>query len=334
MLDHQEKNSTSNPFVGYQTFYLRLFANVHAPDQEGYVKGKNDHMYFKLTLVVDENMKKNDQVTAITKGENYHPLAESKKVSGFLKSVSVSKDVVNGKPTKKIQFVLYDPTAPYYNPFEEVDANNPLNGKTTGALYIVSSAFTLKSKELLSKLANVDGSITDQPITVSIVPANSKESGYKEQIVIAGKKVYNILVKQGDNVVRERFGDPSRGSFIQQDSWNEDYLRILNEFTDDDLRIEMDRFYEKFVKNVMSASVHEMFLSSLRNHGYDLVENGTNQDGTPRLKYIKLGETMDVQEMTNVITPSKSFKAELESTMPMLDEDADVVVEDSDDLPF
>ena len=337
MLDHQERTSTDNPFVGYQTFYLRLFANVHAPDEEGYAKGKNDHMFFKLTLVVDEKMKNNSKVREITNGDNYHVLPEVKKVSGYLKSVGVFKDTINGKPTKKIQFVLYDPTAPYYNPFESVDTENPLNGKVVGAQYVISSAFTLKSKELLSKLSNIDTSVTDQMVTISIVPANSKESGYKDPIIIKGKRVFNILIKQGDSLIRDRFGNPERGSFIQQDSWNEDYLRIMQEFEDNDLRIEMDRFYERFVKAVMAPSVHEMFLSSLRHNGYDLVENGTNQDGTPKLKYVKLGgESVSVEAMTSVVTPSKSFKEELESTMPFTDESDDSVETTviDDDLPF
>jgi len=335
MLDHQERSSTDNPFVGYETFYLRLFANVHAPDQEGYIKGKNDHSYFNLTLVVDDKMKKNPKVNEIIKDSNYFVLPETKKVSGFLKSVAVLKDTVNGKPTKKIQIVLYDPTAPYYNPFEEVDAENPLNGKVVGAQYIISSAFTLKGKELLGKLANIDSSNTTDMVTISVVPANSKDSGYKDPMIINGKRVFNMLVKQGDTVVKDRFGDPARGSFIQQDSWNENYLQILKDFEDIDLRIEMDRFYEKFVKTVMGPLVHEMFLSSLRNNGYDLVENGTNADGTPKMKYIKLGETVSVEAMTNVVTPSKSFKEELESSMPMLDETDEVEPEGSaDDLPF
>lgn len=337
MLGNQQQNSNQNPFTGYQTFYLNLFSNVVAPTDEDYKKGVNDTAHFRISLALDAEMKKNDEIVRLTGGKDYYALPIERKVTGYLKSISTFKETVKGKPVKKLQVVLFDPHAEYVNPFEELDANNPKNGTVVGATYILKTAFTLKGKEMLSKLANLDPQ-SNEMVTIIVVPANTPESGYKEQIVIDGKRVYNILVKQGDNMLFSRFGNPEKSSKIQHDVWNEEYLEILEKYEDSERRVRMDGLMERFVNTVFLQVVHNMFLQTLQTLGYDLVESGTNQDGTTKYKYVKLGETVDTVSLTTTyVDPSatngKTFKPAIESTMPdSVDEDDSVG--GGDDLPF
>lgn len=331
-LGSNEQNNSQNPFNGYQTIYLSLFSNNVAPDHKDFVRGVNDSMHFRAALALDQNQKSNSKIMELTKGKEYFSLPTEKKVSGYLKSVMVLKETIDGKPSKKVQITLFDPMAPYYNPFESIDTTNPKNGTTVGAVYIIKSAFTLKSKELLSKLSNLD-TTSDEMITISVVPANTKDSGYKDQLVIKGKKIYNIFIKQGETVLRERFGDIEKSSFVKHDNWNEQYVSILAENEDDALRINMDGFYEKFVKTVLAAEVNDIFLRTLRDLlKYELVPNGTNQDGTPRMKYSPLESVLDATDVATYLPATeKSFKDQIEATMP--DEVPTSSLSD-DDLPF
>jgi hypothetical protein len=339
MLGNQQQNSTQNPFSGNQVFYLNVFSNVLAPNEDGYQKGINDTAHFRVSLLVDAEMKKNEEVNRITGGKDYYALPVERKVTGYIKSLSTFKETVKGKPVKKMQIVLFDPNAEYVNPFEEVDADNPKNGTVVGATYVIKTSFSLKGKEMLAKLANLNPEV-DEMFSIIIVPANSAESGYKEQIVINGKRVYNVLVKQGDEMLFGRFGDPAKSSKIQHDVWNEEYLDILEKYEDADRRVRMDGLMEKFITSGFSQTVHAMFLRVLRGIGYDLVESGTNQDGTTKYKYVKLGETVTSEALTSVTTyvepnGGKTFKPEIESTMPATvadDDDASVV--GGDELPF
>lgn len=342
MLGNQNQNSTQNPFMGYQTFYLNLFSNVAAPSDEHYKKGENDTAHFRISLMVDSEMKKNDEVQRITGGKDYYSLPIERKVTGYIKSLSTFKETVKGKPVKKIQIVLFDPNATYLNPFEEVDGDNPKNGTVVGATYIIRTSYSLKGKEMLAKLANLDSSL-DEMFDIIVVPANSAESGYKEQIIINGKKVYNILVKQGETMLFNRFGDPEKSSKIQHDNWNQEYLDIIEKYQDADRRVEMDRLMERFITTGFSQTIHDMFLRVLRTLGYDLVESGTNQDGSTKYKYVKLGETVTSDSLaTTYVDPDagevgangKTFKPEIESTMPASVEEDEDSADPSDDLPF
>lgn len=322
--------NSNNPFKNYQTYYLSLFSNVHSPDEEKYKKGVNDEVIFKTTLQLDNELQQNTAVMEKTEGKNYFSLPREKKVVGYLKSINVVKDTINGKPTKQIELTIFDPEAEYYNPFEKIDVENPKNGTVTGAIYKIKTAFTLKGKELLTKLFNV---VTDagRKITISIVPANSKESGYKEQIISNGKKVYNILVKQDDTVLRPRFGNPSENDFVVHDIYNEKFLQILEEEEGDSLRVGMDKFIEKYINEVFRQRLFdEFFIPQLNEMGYDLVNDGVDKDGNPKLKYVRLGEHEDATAMTEYVSPEddedgeKSFVAAIEEVMPQPD----------DDLPF
>jgi hypothetical protein len=322
MLGNQQQNQSQNPFVGYQTFYLNLFSNVMAPDEEGYAKGVNDTTHFRLSMVVDSEMKKNAAVLNLTGGKDYFNLPNDYKVTGYLKSISTFKETVKGKPVKKIQITLYDPEAQYLNPFESVDASNPKNNTVVGATYIIKTSFTLKGKELVSKLTNLDPSLNEM-VSIIVVPANTAESGYKEQIVINGKKIYNILVKQGSEVLHSRFGDPSKSSRVQHDKWNTEYLDILEKYEDETRRINMDNLFERFINQIFTPSVHSMFLNGLKSMGYDLVESGTNQDGSAKFKYVKLGETVDTEQFSTYVEPYE------DDTQSVTSKDFD-----SNELPF
>lgn len=329
--------NSNNPFKGYQTFYYSLFSNVHAPDEEGFQRGVNDEMIFKSTLQLDNEMQNNSAIMEKTDGKNYFSLPKEKKVSGFLKSISVVKDTIKGKPTKQIEITLFDPEDMYYNPFEKIDTENLKNGTVTGAIYKIKTAFTLKGKELIGKLYNLVGD-AGRKISISIVPANSKESGYKEQIFTKeGKKVYNILVKQGDTVLYPRFGDPAKNSFIVHDTYNEKFLQILEEEEGDSLRVTMDKFHEKYINEVFRKRLFdEFFIPQLNEMGYDLVDDGKDKDGNVKLKYVRLGEHQDATAMTEYVSPeedeedeTKSFRKEIEEVMPPSENE-----DNGDDLPF
>lgn len=336
MLGNQNNgtNQSENPFVGYQTVYLSLFTNVLAPGEENYQKGVNDRAEFRVTLKLDDNQKRHSD------GKDYWTLPSETKVSGFLKSVSVVEETIKGKPAKKIQITLFDPNQSYINPFEVVDQNNPKNNKTIGAVYIIKTAFTLKGKEMLQKLANVNPDVLE-PITISIGKAYCPPE-YKEPLIINGKQVYNIYVRQGEDSIGSRFGDPSKSSKVVNDNWNESYLKLLEDNSEDKdlLRASMDSFYIKFIKNHMVNFAKNMFLKVLNQMGYDLVENGVDKDGVVKFKYVSIGQDIDVANVTNyapaaaptVSVSAVSAPAE-KSTTSSPDYDDEFVPSD-DDLPF
>lgn len=305
MLGSQKTNSSSqNPFVDYQTFYLNLFSNNVSSKDDTYVKGENDSVHFRVSLILDGEMKKNSEIKSITNGKDYYPLSNETKVTGYLKSISVIKDTVKNKPVKKVQITLFDPEAVYVNPFESQDKDNPKNNTVVGATYIIKTSFSLKGKELLSKLSNIDVNNAQEMISLIVVPANSKDSNYKEPLIIDGKKIFNILIKQGEEIIFNRFGNPSETSKIKHDKWNEEYLDILQKYEDEARRINMDNLFERFINSIFAPAVHSMFLSKLSNMGYNLVESGVNSDGSANFKYVKLGETLNLDSVSTYIEPN------------------------------
>lgn len=323
MLGSQNSVTNSqNPFVGYQTFYINLFTNNLAPNEEGYQKGVNDTSHFRVSLRLDDNQKK------FNNGQEYLKLPNEQKVSGFLKSISLIKDVINGKETEKFQITLFDPNSVYVNPFSNVDTSNPKAGNITGAVYIIKTSPTLKGKELLQKLANVDPN-SDEMVTITVGKAYCAPD-YKEPLVKDGKQIYNIYVKQGDENIGSRFGDPSKSSKIKDDQWNREYLEILenpqNKQVNELMRINMNLFYGKFIKSVCSDLAKNMFLKTLNQMGYDLVENGVDKDGLVKFKYVAIGSDVDVASVTSYAPSTKAAAS-----------DEDDFVEpssDDDDLPF
>jgi hypothetical protein len=336
MLGNQQKqNSSQNPFVGYQTFVLNLFSNTLSSEDKDYVKGVNDTVHFRCVLLLDDEMKRNSRIMNMTGGKEYYNIPNDTSVSGYLKSVSVIQETINNKPSKKIQIVLFDPNATYHNPFESEDPNNPKNGKVVGATYIVKTAFSLKGKEMISKLSNIDKS-SNEMVSISVIPARSKESNYKTPIVIKGKKIYNVFLKQGDNVIRDRFGNPTDNSYVKHDSWNEKYLSILEEHkgSNDILRVSMDNFYEKFITQYLISAINDLFLEKIKELGYELVPNGTNQDGTVKYCYSKIGSELDDlnlgQQVTSPIVTAAATSSAIEDS---LYED-DGYESDDSELPF
>lgn len=317
--------NSNNPFTSYQTFYLTLYTNVLGPNEEGYQKGVNDTAHFRVSLRLDDNQKKHNN------GQEYLKLPNENKIGGFLKSISLIKDVVNGKETEKFQITLFDPNSTYVNPFQNVDTNNPRNGKTVGAVYIIKTSPTLKGKELMQKLANVDPN-SEEMITITVGKAYCAPD-YKEPLVKDGKQIYNIYVKQGDDNIGSRFGDPSKSSKIKADEWNKEYLEILenpqNKQVNELMRINMNLFYGKFIKTVCSELAKKMFLKTLNQMGYDLVENGVDKDGIVKFKYVSIGSDVDVATVTNYEPVSQVSTKQASD-----DEDSFVEPSGDDDLPF
>jgi hypothetical protein len=330
MLGNQNNgtNQSENPFVGFQTAYLSLFTNVLAPNEENYQKGVNDTAHFRVTLRLDDNQKRHSD------GKEYWTLPSETKVSGFLKSASVIEETIKGKVTKKIQITLFDPNQTYINPFEAVDQNNPKNNKTIGAVYIIKTAFTLKGKEMLQKLANVDPNVLE-PITISVGKAYCPPD-YKELLVINGKQVFNIYVRQGEESIGSRFGDPSKSSKVVNDNWNETYLKLLEDNADDKelLRASMDSFYIKFIKNHMVNFSKNMFLKVLNQMGYDLVENGVDKDGVVKFKYVSIGQDVDIANVTNYAPATAPASVPASKGATSSPDDDEFVVSDDEDLPF
>lgn len=337
MLGNQQKQTNSqNPFTGYQTFMLNLFSNSLSSEDKDYVKGVNDTVHFRCVLLLDEEMKRNQRIMNMTGGKEYYGLPNETNVSGYLKSVSVIQETINNKPSKKIQIVIFDPNATYVNPFESEDPNNPKNGQVTGATYIIKTAFSLKGKEMISKLSNIDKN-ANELLTIAVVPAKSKESNYKTPIVINGKKIFNIFVKQGDNVIRDRFGNPTDNSYVKHDSWNEKYLSILEEHkgSNDILRVSMDNFYEKFITQYLISSINDMFLNNIKEMGYELVPNGTNQDGTTKYRYSKIGSEIDNVDLGSQVTSPVQSRVAATSAVEVEDEPfSSDEYEDDSELPF
>jgi len=292
-------NSSDNPFSGYQNFYLNLYALVLGPNDEGYQKGVNDQMYFNAVLTLDEQMKRNPKImerarsSSTSSNSAYYTLGRETSLNGvLLKSLYVKEDTINGKKTKRLIVTVFDPNAIYTNPFEDIDGDNPNNGKVTGAIYQISSSFTMKGKELINKLANLK---TNEPFDVFITQAKEKDDDGKYTIPIktkTGQLIYNINIRQNEQMVMSRFGDPEKLSSVVNDEWNEQFLSILNdeELDPQEVRLKIDKFFTKFITNNFSDYVFaEMFLPYLQKEmGYNLVENGRNQDGTPRMKYVRI----------------------------------------------
>lgn len=342
MLPFQNQQNTSqNPFMAYQRFYLNMFAAVKGEGEKEYQKGVNDTMFFKLAISVDNEMSKNAEIKAKVGSKQSYNLAPINSVKGYLKSVSTYKEEIDGKPTHKIKITLFDPAAPYYNPFQDIDATNKLNGTTTGAIYEVTTSYSLKGKELISKLSNIDFSDSGQMIEIIILPAKNKDDGYKTQIISKGRKVFNVMIKQGDTVIKDRFGDPARGSHIVHDEYNEEYMRNLAENTDDNeaLRVSMDSLYRKFIKTELTPKSHDMFLGTLRSVlECDLVENGVDNEGKPKFKYLSLkNEEVTEDNFVTIdddVEEGKSFKESLDETLVGVTNDAQSFPESDDDLPF
>jgi hypothetical protein len=325
----QTESNSQNPFQKYQTFYLNLFSNVEAANSENYKIGFTDSVHFRCSLRLDDNMKANQAIMEKNQGKNYFDLPKEQEVGGYLKGLTIFKEEIKGKPAKKIQLTLFDPNAIYVNPFgETIDKDNPLNGTVIGAIYIIRTSFTLKAKELIRKLANIDQNNMDQMISIIAIPAKTKDSGYKDQMMDKnGKKIYTILVKQGDTSLRDRFGDPEKSSYIVNDEWNKKYLEVLNEYEDDALRTNMDVLLEKYAKNVLVEKIHTFFMNKLNSLDYDLVENGLNEDGTVKYKYVKMGETVAVGSVATYIEPTKT-------SVPLTEEDSFAPDVDDEDMPF
>jgi hypothetical protein len=335
----QNESNSQNPFQKYQTFYLNLFSNVEAANTENYKIGVNDSVHFRCSLRLDDYMKSNSDIMQKNQGKNYYSLPSEQEVGGFLKGLTIFKEEIKGKPAKKIQLTLFDPNAIYVNPFgETIDKDNPLNGTVVGAIYIIRSSFTLKGKELIRKLANIDQNANDQMISIIAIPAKTKDSGYKEQMLDkSGKKIYTILVKQGDTSLRDRFGDPEKSSYVINDEWNKKYLDILSEYEDDALRTNMDVLLEKYTKNVLIEKINGFFMHKLHALEYDLVENGLNEDGSVKYKYVKMGETLDISNVANYVEPTNvqpKTTTQVKSSLVVDDEDSFVPDIDDEDLPF
>lgn len=340
MLPFQNQaNSSQNPFMAYQRFYLNMFAAVKGESEKEFQKGVNDTMFFKLALSVDNKMMENPEVKARVGTKKSYNLSNVTSVKGYLKGVTTYKEIVDGKPTHKIKVTLFDPSAPYFNPFQDVDEKNPLNGKTTGAIYEITTSYSLKGKELISKLSNIDFTESGKMVEIIIVAAKNKDDGYKTQIISNGRKVFNILIKQGDENVKSRFGNPELGSHIKHDQYNETYLKNMDELEEDSLRIGMDTLYRGFIQNEVGPKAHDMFLGTLRSVlECDLVENGVDNEGKPKFKYVSL-KTEEVTEDNFVtiddVEDGKSFKESLDQTLVGVSNEAQSFPEsDDDDLPF
>lgn len=343
MLPFQNQNSSNqNPFSGYQKFYLNLFAAVKGESEKEYQKGVNDTMHFKLSVALDNEMLKNSEIRAKAGKRTSYDLQPINSVKGYLKSITTYKEIVDSKPTHKIKITLFDPKAPYHNPFQDINSDNKLNGTVTGAIYDITTSYSLKGKELLSKLSNIDFTESNEMVEIIIVPAKNKDDGYKSQVISNGRKVYNILIKQGDNIIRERFGNPEKSSYVKHDKYNEQYLENIEKYEDETLRINMDALYRSFILDEISGQVHELFLGTLRSVlECDLVENGVDSEGKPKLKYVSLkNEAVSEDNFVTVDDDdedNKSFKQSLDETLAVVSPAGEQDYPDSpesDDLPF
>ena len=308
----REKGNSDNPFSEYQTIYASLFSNILAPSDGEYKAGVNDAVYFNTALLLDETMQADPKILAKVGDKKTINLGRETSLTGYLKSVSVKDDEIKGKKTKKVEIVLFDPEAKYNSPIGDKD--DPRNGEVCGELYVISSAFTLKSKELLGKLANV---AADEKINIAIVRATTKESGRKTPMTTKdGKAIYNVLVFQNEKNISPKFAELKYEWVDGTDAWVIEYNKIIEENQDEDRRNAMDKFFRKYVDTVMNLSAHELFLSRLNKLGYDLVDNGVNKDGTKRMKYVKLGTTSN----ETVVEDEAEF--------------VDAGKDEGDDLPF
>lgn len=341
-------NSSQNPFYYAQLTYFSLFSDTKSKLDDEFEVGKNDEMVFRASMPLEESALSNSAILQRNDGKKYFNYHE-KSFGGFLKSVRVVDDKIDNKPVKQIEVTFFDPEAVYDNPFEDIDGANQKNGTVCGATYKVKTAFTLKGKEMLSLLFSaMDYSDNPESFYVSIVPAKSPQSGYTENIVIEGKKIFNFFVKQGEQILRPRFVDlNSKGwekrkanlsqeqiTKIESDVFNQEYTEIFAKYEGTRLRNHLDEFFEDYINNVFKVQVHErLFLPKLRDMGYDLVENGTDAKGNVKMKYVSLNadsadSIVDFDELPDY-EGEKDFKPALESVMAGTESD-----DNYDDLPF
>jgi hypothetical protein len=96
----------------------------------------------------------------------------------------------------------------------------------------------------------------------------------------------------------------------------------------------MDNFYEKFITQYLISAINDLFLEKIKELGYELVPNGTNQDGTVKYFYSKIGSELDDlnlgQQVTSPIVTAAATSSAIEDS---LYED-DGYESDDSELPF